>query len=428
MEHLRLRHNTYFARFHVPADVRDAFDGKSEIIVSLKTDNKGIALERKAHIISRLKSKVQEARGRVGSIEADALWWKKQLEEAKSDRSEKLDELVEYVVKRFKVPQHYQSFPDTADGLRALGGPKVAHFLDIVHGDETPLKPFIDPWSKAFARTVQQKTADMARSVVARFVARFPSAQLVTRRAVAEWIAERIDKGNSPNTIQRDLTHIRAFWKYLRDHEGAVTNDEPLRDHKIGRAKDQHKNGWQAFSPEDVVRLYNKAIELEDEPLANLILLGAFTGARIEEICQLKTMDCTSGVFRITDSKTKAGIREVPIHRKLKPLVKRLIKNSKDGFLLSGLPTGNQYGDRSNPIGKRFGRLKSGELGFSREFVFHSIRKTVTTMLEQAGVTENVTADIVGHDKPRITYGLYSGGSSLEQKKAALRKLKYPGL
>ena len=60
--------------------------------------------------------------------------------------------------------------------------------------------------------------------------------------------------------------------------------------------------------------------------------------------------------------------------------------------------------------------------------LFHSIRKTVVTLLDNAGVSENVAADIVGHDKPRITYGLYSGAASLEVKRAALEKLRYPAL
>ena len=75
-------------------------------------------------------------------------------------------------------------------------------------------------------------------------------------------------------------------------------------------------------------------------------------------------------------------------------------------------------------IGKRSGRLKKG-LGFGSEYVFHSIRKTVATLLENAGVSENVAADILGHEKPRITYGLYSGGASLEVKAAAIAKLSY---
>ena len=64
-------------------------------------------------------------------------------------------------------------------------------------------------------------------------------------------------------------------------------------------------------------------------------------------------------------------------------------------------------------------------LGFGSTKVFHSIRKTVITQLEQAGVPESVTADIVGHEKKTMTYGLYSGGSSLKQKLEAINKIKY---
>lgn len=87
----------------------------------------------------------------------------------------------------------------------------------------------------------------------------------------------------------------------------------------------------------------------------------------------------------------------------------------------------NKCGCRSDPVRKRFGRLKA-DLEFGEAHVFHSIRKTVTTLLESAGVSENIAADIVGHDKPRITYGFYSGGANLETKRRALEKLAYPSL
>ena len=101
----------------------------------------------------------------------------------------------------------------------------------------------------------------------------------------------------------------------------------------------------------------------------------------------------------------------------------RLIEGSKDRHVLSGL-TVNKYGDRSNGIGKRFGKLKSA-MGFGSRHVFHSLRKTVVTILENAGVPENVVADIVGHEKTTMTYGLYSGGVSLAVKRKALDKLAY---
>lgn len=100
-----------------------------------------------------------------------------------------------------------------------------------------------------------------------------------------------------------------------------------------------------------------------------------------------------------------------------------LRKRSQDGYLLSGLSF-NKYGDRSNAIGKRFGRLKDAS-GFGPELVFHSIRKTVATKLENAGVSEGVAADILGHKKKTMTYGLYSGGTSIEKKAEALAKLAY---
>jgi len=64
--------------------------------------------------------------------------------------------------------------------------------------------------------------------------------------------------------------------------------------------------------------------------------------------------------------------------------------------------------------------------GFGATHVFHSIRKCVGTQVENALVPEGVSADILGHEKPNITYGLYSGGASLEVKREALAKLRYP--
>jgi integrase len=70
-------------------------------------------------------------------------------------------------------------------------------------------------------------------------------------------------------------------------------------------------------------------------------------------------------------------------------------------------------------VGKRFGRLKRS-LGFGDDLVFHSIRKTFATVCEQQGINEGVAADLLGHEKQTMTYGLYSGGSSVTQKKTVI--------
>ena len=49
----------------------------------------------------------------------------------------------------------------------------------------------------------------------------------------------------------------------------------------------------------------------------------------------------------------------------------------------------------------------------------------MVTILENAGVAENVVADLIGHEKTTMTFGLYSGGLSLAVKQEALEKLAY---
>jgi hypothetical protein len=52
--------------------------------------------------------------------------------------------------------------------------------------------------------------------------------------------------------------------------------------------------------------------------------------------------------------------------------------------------TANEYGDRSGALGTRFGRLKTS-LGYGKQYVFHSIKKAVATLPENAPVPEGVS-------------------------------------
>ena len=48
------------------------------------------------------------------------------------------------------------------------------------------------------------------------------------------------------------------------------------------------------------------------------------------------------------------------------------------------------------------------------------MRKTTATAFEQADVAEGVTAEIIGHERQTMTYGLYSGGTSVKQRQEAV--------
>ncbi len=147
-----------------------------------------------------------------------------------------------------------------------------------------------------------------------------------------------------------------------------------------------------------------------------MIRLGALTGARIESLFQLKPENVgvdtkTKIEYLHFADKTEAGDREVP----LLPAIKSYLLTRKQhvgagGFLLPSTAE-NKYGDRSVPCQKRFGRLKT-ELGFDSKYTYHSIRKTVATMLDEAGIAEQISADILGHKIRTMTYGVYRGTNS----------------
>ena len=75
-------------------------------------------------------------------------------------------------------------------------------------------------------------------------------------------------------------------------------------------------------------------------------------------------------------------------------------------------------------ISNRFTEFKT-ELGYNNEKDFHSFRRTFITEMENLEVPENVCNDIVGHKKPTMGYGTYSGGTKLPLMKKHLFKLDY---
>ncbi|WP_447890107.1 site-specific integrase [Pseudomonas hormoni] len=236
----------------------------------------------------------------------------------------------------------------------------------------------------------------------------------------------------SSKTKQQHLLAGSQFWQWAMTHEPQWRQSfkghvNPFEKHTLptlkGKAKLDAKR--KAFTVEEVGTLYAAAKEQNIGALPDLILLGAYTGARIEELCQLRkehliTIDGVK-MFDIVDSKTVAGIRQVPIHPNLTALVDRLSKSSTDGYLVP-TDSNNKYGIRSDALSKAFGRLKT-TMGFDRTRVFHSIRATVITSLVREDVADRLIKELVGHETGTVTFDVYSDGSSPKQKFGAIAKL-----
>ena len=145
---------------------------------------------------------------------------------------------------------------------------------------------------------------------------------------------------------------------------------------------------------------------------------------RLNEICSLQVEDCTNEIFKVREGKNTSAVREVPIHSSLKPLIKRLINYRETGPLITDLVPGGPDKRPGWNIGKVFGRVKES-LGFSGEYVFHGLRHTFMTKLEQANVNLLLIERIVGHKPNALAFSTYSKGATLDAMRDAIEKVNY---
>lgn len=414
--HLIKRYNTYFAVLYVPKDIQYAI-GKAKFSKSTGTDNKKLA-ETIAQVY--------------------VMGWKAEIESVRSKSDDPLIQSAKDIQKLLKSsPTHLVQDAIDEEVARLNQAKQPIHaevFERISKGENKYLKDVAKDWKlNEKKRGLKEKTIDQMVSDVELITNQFPTAHLINAESVDLWIKHIAKKGElSASAVTRIIGSGKNFFKYLqfikevakKEPNPFVIPDEYKISNKPNSKSANKTQSWLPFSSKEIVDLYQIALD-ENKMLADLILIGMHTGARIEEICSLlcKDINLEEESITIADGKTDAGNRVIPIHPYINDLIKALIESSTDDYLLSKL-TKNKYGDRSNAIGKRFGRLKTKQ-NFSSRYVFHSIRKTFTTILENAGIGENLAADIVGHEKPRITFGLYSGGASLEVMKEAIKKVSY---
>ncbi|MGK2873436.1 MAG: tyrosine-type recombinase/integrase [Alphaproteobacteria bacterium] len=414
--HIELRRQCWYAVLNVPAKVQ-AKVGRKRFRVSLKTSDKKVA-EREAKIyIVDWQRQIDAARGEAiaqakpNALQYDPAYWRDALRWARTpgDRAaiEEQIDMVAWEIGATNV-DNIGDPPST--------NPEAVQFYFEATGDRVATMEYLDEWIKS--QQVKAKTAKMRRATIERLGAKFRMLSDVTRKEARRWVTELIAE-LKPATVQRMLSDCRIYWKYLATIEAVPEDSAPFD--RLGLKVE--KSSWLPFEPADVLKLSREAIVRGDAQLSDLIRLAMYSGARREELCSLKVAHVRHDRFEIVDAKTAAGIRTVPIHPELAQTIARLIADSKDGYVLSGL-TVTKYGNRGDALGKRFTRLKR-ELGFGARHVFHSLRGTVITMLERANVPEGTVQDIVGHERSTLTGSTYSGKTTFEMRRDALAKLIY---
>ena len=439
----------WFVRMVVPPDVRDII-GQSIFKVPTGHTDEHRATAVAAPIIAELQQRIRTAREsgrRLEQVTAEQLAERYRAErETDPDASEatKIADIIAFVLK-----QHGHTWADHARRVREAdydahaamrllqGGEAAAGTADVLTGHATPLLTHLEKWKPHAG--LKPRPLDQAVSSIKQFDKAVGKAiEQIESKDVQKWIDDLINPdgntGLNSKTVNRKLGEIRNYWRWMQSHQIIADDRNPFAGRRVRDPASRRKSKQdqrQRFDAKDVVRLWQAAKQREDNALSAAIKVAAYSGARIEGVAQLRASDIrvdkdTGVQFMRMDDKTTAGDRFVPVHKGISALVDRLIKGAdKDGYLLHSAAK-NKYGERSQPVGKRFGRLKS-DLGFDGRYVFHSLRKTVAHMFESAECPPGVAKDIIGHAKTDMTFGIYSGETRMDHRARWLAKaIRYP--
>ncbi|WP_150756224.1 site-specific integrase [Pseudomonas fluorescens] len=477
--------STWYVRLAVPSDVRNAMGGKSVLIQSLKTGLRSEAMNRRLPVLASWKAQIQAAREKRTS-RGDG--WKEQIATSARAFADVFRQLKTDValgeVKEVAPPDpadiqglHGIVFDNSADGIRRRAEADRIYAMQGLEGElalhdfahRIALETFgeavtsVQELSPAEAGEMQgilidpkahKQKSPITKARLASF-REYRKARIIAPKTIdqqeskLEKLSDFLKTGGrsldfdavsawldslklASKTLTQYLLAGNVFWRWAMKHDVRWREDfkdraNPFENHDLPQVRGKAKTDSQRkdFNLGDISKLHGAALKEGHATLADLILLGTYTGARIEELCQLKAEHVIEpdGVksFDIVDSKTAAGIRVVPIHPALSALVDRLVEQSKGGYLVPS-DSKNKYGIRSDALSKAFGRLKTTH-GYGSQQVFHSIRKTVVTQLHRASVQGALIAELVGHETGSVTFDVYSQGATAAQKLEAISKL-----
>ncbi|WCE28781.1 site-specific integrase [Vibrio sp. SCSIO 43137] len=245
------------------------------------------------------------------------------------------------------------------------------------------------------------------------------------------------DKPRSVATANYALSDITGFFDWCVLNELTEKNVflKIAAKQKV-KASEQRK----VFTDRDLSKLFDQPFYKGQKPYHKhyywLPLLALYTGARMNELCQLYKNDIreTEGIWTITFTderedqrlKNKSSYRTIPIHSKLIKLgFIEYVQSIKSPRLFSELKL-NRDGYQKE-ASRWFQRLRNTALPDAKEDgkTFHSFRHTVADCLKQQGISKSFTAAILGHSEENETYGRYGKDYLTTTLKPVIEKLSF---
>jgi integrase len=503
--YLAKRGATYYFRRAIPVELRPAFGGRAEFMVSLRTKDRAEAkLRIPAHTVETDKMlakavRVPAAANHSPLSAAQQVQSRKQWEYEQAQADYVADELFAADMEHEALGPIMDALSDGKEPEGSLADIARAGRLLVLHEREiagaernaainalharygqnarasesenqaVECKPaagsglfldgdILDRW--ATERGVVKKGKDTHKAVAEWFYARTERkpVEQITRQDVLAFKDKLLAEGQTVANTNMKLSRLRTLlgWAYQNDLAPANVAD------KINvKVADSGKNKRLPFALDELQAIFASPVYASgDRPKGGkgeaaywLPLLGLFTGARLEEIGQLRVSDVQRREYPDRDGKMLAGWflhiteatdeqgqdnriknaaseRLVPVHPELVRLgfiayVEKLA-NQKGRVFPDLVP--NIYGRLTAKWGEWFGPYLRNVCGVTdRRKVFHSFRHTFKDYIRRARVAEGVQRQLMGHAGKDVADD-YGSGYDLHSLAEAMATYRVPGL
>lgn len=205
----------------------------------------------------------------------------------------------------------------------------------------------------------------------------------IRRSQVAMFINQQDKK--APQTVQNWLTCLGSLYEYARRGYDDIAPDNPFHGHNL-----EARASIVSYEPFEAHHM-QKLLDAAEPEIRNIIIMGLFSGCRLDELASLKKSEIQTmeGVrcFYISKSKTKAGVRYVPIHSRLSAIVDEYLSHSYGEYLFPQANKINRADGKKGPFySQAFTRLRRRVLPTATDRqCFHSLRGMFITCLDRAG-------------------------------------------
>lgn len=277
---------------------------------------------------------------------------------------------------------------------------------------DDPISPFIDylGYEKRFSPhtlTAYRNDLEQLRDYLQKeYSTELPAA---THLVIRSWIAQLMEQGISPRSVNRKITTLKTFYRFLL-RENLVRVNPMLKVQ--GPKTSKRLPVFVEQGPMDEllnVRVFNtgnlEGEELYDAQLAHLVLeLFYGTGIRRSELINLKQSDFNPGKATIKVLGKRNKERIIPVGDVLKSLITNYINNkerlqvpsSPDGvdYLLQRVKTGKKLGEKLvyTLVKKYLAQVTTIDKKSP-----HVLRHTFATHMLNNGADLNAIKELLGH-------------------------------